>query len=42
MQWYGSNPLKSLDKQTTDNVELSTWTYDDMMSFVGADLAVAA
>jgi hypothetical protein len=31
----------NLDKTITD-VELSTWTFDDVMSFMGADLAVAA
>jgi hypothetical protein len=27
---------------TNDNVELSTWTFDDAMAFIGADEAVAA
>jgi hypothetical protein len=36
--------MSSLNKSQTinNNVELSTWTYDDVMSFIGADLAVAA
>ena len=28
--------------KTKDNVELSTWTFDDVMSFIGADEAIAA
>ena len=28
--------------KTITDVELSTWTFDDVMSFMGADLAVAA
>ena len=35
-------PLKSRNKTINDNVELSTWTFDDVMSFIGADYAVAA
>ena len=34
-------PLKSRNQRITD-VELSTWTFDDVMAFVGADYAVAA
>jgi hypothetical protein len=34
-------PLKSRN-QTINDVELSTWTFDDVMAFVGADYAVAA
>jgi hypothetical protein len=28
--------------KTITDVELSTWTYEDLMAFMGADLAVAA
>jgi hypothetical protein len=31
-----------MGKQLNDNSELSDWTFEDMMSFVGADLAIAA
>jgi len=34
-------PLKSRN-QTINDVELSTWTFEDAMAFVGADYAVAA
>ena len=34
-------PLKSRN-QTTNDVELSTMTFDDLMEFVGAGYAVAA
>ena len=28
--------------RTKDNVELSTWSFDDAMAFIGADEAIAA
>ncbi len=34
-------PLKSRNQTITD-VELSTWTFEDAMAFVGADYAVEA
>jgi len=34
--------LTSDYRKTNANVELSTWTFEDAMSFVGADLAIAA
>lgn len=37
-----SNHFNNGIKQLNDNVELSTWTYNDLMAFVGMDYAVAA
>jgi hypothetical protein len=42
MQTFGSIVLENF-QQTTDNVELSTWSFEDAMAFVGAeDYAIAA
>ena len=40
--WF-SNLFNIGTNNSSDNVELSTWTFDDMMNFIGAeDYAVAA
>jgi hypothetical protein len=41
MQSEVLDDFKSVQK-TNDNVELSTWSFEDAMAFVGADEAVMA
>jgi len=35
-------PKKCIRKTNAKKVELSSWTFEDAMSFVGADVAIAA